>query len=96
MRFVVEVIIIGGGLPDFLGVSFSGRVFSVSVDSVSMSLVLRGAKKLRFNSAFGGSLSGADVGTDLVDFLLSARYYLSYALGPLYFLQVVVLGRRSH
>jgi hypothetical protein len=46
MRFVVEVITVGGGLPDFLGASCSGRVLSVSVDSVSMSLVLRGAKNM--------------------------------------------------
>jgi hypothetical protein len=44
-------------------------VFSAPVVSVSMSIVLRGAKKLRVNTAFGGSLTAADVGTDLVDFL---------------------------
>jgi hypothetical protein len=69
MRFVVEVITIGGGLPDFLGASFSGRVLCVSVDSVSMSLVLRGAKKLRVITAFVGSLPVADFGADIVDFL---------------------------
>jgi hypothetical protein len=65
MEFVVEVIIIGGGLPGFLG----GSVFSAPVVSLSMSVVLRGAKKLPVNTAFGGSLTAADVGTDLIDFL---------------------------
>jgi hypothetical protein len=69
MSFVVEVITIGGGLPDFLGVSFSIRVFSAPVASVSMSLILRVAKKLRVITAFGGSLTAADVGTGLIEFL---------------------------
>jgi hypothetical protein len=43
LRFVVEVITIGGGLPRFLGASFSGSVFSAPVVSVSVS-VLRGTK----------------------------------------------------
>jgi hypothetical protein len=34
-----------------------------------MSVVLRGLKKLRVNTAIGGILSAADVGTGLVDFL---------------------------
>jgi hypothetical protein len=44
MRFVVEVIIIGGSLFGFLGASCSGSAFSASVVSVSISVVLRGAK----------------------------------------------------
>ena len=56
MRFVVEVIFIGGGLPGFLGASSST---SLSVQSV----VLRGAKNLQVNTSFGDSL------TALVDFL---------------------------
>jgi hypothetical protein len=44
MRFVVEVITIGSGLLDFLGASFSGRVFSALVVSVSMSFVFRGSE----------------------------------------------------
>jgi hypothetical protein len=36
---------------------------------VSMSAVLRGAKSLRVNTTFGGSLTDADIGTGLVDFL---------------------------
>jgi hypothetical protein len=69
MRFVVEVITIGGGLSDFLGTSFSGRLFSVPVVSVSMSLVLRGAKKLRLDTTFGGCLIAVVIGTDFVYFL---------------------------
>jgi hypothetical protein len=66
---VVEVITIGGGLPDFLGASCSGSVFSAPVVSVSMLLVLRDAKKLLVITAFVGSLTAADFGTDIVDFL---------------------------
>jgi hypothetical protein len=62
---MVEVITLGGGL----GASCSGRLFSVPVDSVSMSLVVRGAKKLRVITALVGSLPAADFGTDIVDFL---------------------------
>jgi hypothetical protein len=67
MRFEVEVIIIGGGLPDFLGASCFGSAFSAPVVSVSMSLILRGAKKLRVIAASVGSLKAADFGTDVVD-----------------------------
>jgi hypothetical protein len=69
MRFVVEAITIGGALPDFLGASCSGSAFSAPVVSVSMPVVLRGGKKLRVNTTFGVSLTAADVGTGLVDFL---------------------------
>jgi hypothetical protein len=44
------VITIGGSLPGFLGATCSGRVFSALAMSVSMSVVLRCAKKLRVNS----------------------------------------------
>jgi hypothetical protein len=44
-------------------------VFSAPTVSVPVSLVLRCAKKLRVNTAFGGSLKPPDVGTGLVDFL---------------------------
>jgi hypothetical protein len=50
MRFVVEVVTIGDGLPDFLGASCSGSAFLASVVSVSMSVVLRCAKNLRTSS----------------------------------------------
>jgi hypothetical protein len=70
MRLVVEVITIGGGLPDFLGASFSGRVLSVSVDSVSMSLVLRGAKKLLVITVLLGN-SNRLVPAPLTSYLLS-------------------------
>jgi hypothetical protein len=46
MRFVLEFITTGGSLPDFLGASCSSSAFSAPVVSVSMSVVLRGAKKL--------------------------------------------------
>lgn len=36
---------------------------------MSMSVFLRGVKKLQVNTAFGGSLTAADVGTSLADFL---------------------------
>jgi hypothetical protein len=51
MRFVVEVFTIGGGLPDILGVPCSGSVLCTSVVPVSISVVLRGAKKLRVKTA---------------------------------------------
>jgi hypothetical protein len=44
MSFVVEVITIGGGLQDYLGAYFSGRVFSAPVVSVFMPVVLRDLK----------------------------------------------------
>jgi hypothetical protein len=59
MSFVVEIFPVGGGLPDFWGASCSGRMFSPAVVSVSMSVVLRGAKKLQVNTTFGGSLTAA-------------------------------------
>jgi hypothetical protein len=68
-----EVCGTGGGLPVFLGASCSDTVFSAPVVSVSMSVALRGAKKLRVNSDFGGSLTAADVGTGLVNVLAAAR-----------------------
>jgi hypothetical protein len=37
-------------------------VFSAPVVSVPMSVVVKGAKKLRVNTASGGSLTAADVG----------------------------------
>jgi hypothetical protein len=55
--FVVEVVTIGGGILGFLGVFCSYSVLSASAVSVSMSVVLRDAKKLRVNTAFGGILS---------------------------------------
>jgi hypothetical protein len=73
MRFVVEVVTIGGGLPDFLAASYPSSAFSAPAVSVSVSVVLRGAKKLRVNTAFRGSLTAADVGTGLVDFLVVCK-----------------------
>jgi hypothetical protein len=45
MRFVVEVIIIGGGLIASQGASFSSSVFSAPVISVSLSVILTGKGK---------------------------------------------------
>jgi hypothetical protein len=78
MRFVVEVITIVGDLPEFLGASSFGSAFSAPVVSVFMSVVLKGAKKLRVNADFGGILAAADVGTGLIDFL-SPKYDSRYA-----------------
>jgi hypothetical protein len=80
MSFVLEVVTIGGGLPVFLGASFSGRVLSVSVGSVSMSLVLRGAKNLRVITVLVGSLSAADFGTDVINFLAVCEVSLEICL----------------
>jgi hypothetical protein len=72
---VVEVTTVGGRLPDFLGVSCSGNVFTALVFSLSMSVVLRGAKELRVNTAFGGSFTTADGGSGLAYFLAVCMYY---------------------
>jgi hypothetical protein len=94
MRFVVQVIIIGCGIPDFLRSSCSGSVFSALVVSVSMSVaLLRSAKKLLANTDFGTSLTTADVGTGLVDFLAVCEVLLETCLVPLYIMEVVILGR---
>jgi hypothetical protein len=69
MRFVVEVTTIGGGLPDFLGAYFSGRVFTAPVVSVSMSLILGGETNLRVITVLVGNLPAAGFGADIVDFL---------------------------
>jgi hypothetical protein len=76
MSVVVEVVTIGGGLHVFC----SGSKFSAPVVSVSMSVVLRGAKKLRVNIAFGGSLIAMDVGTGLFDFLPLSELSLEICL----------------
>jgi hypothetical protein len=68
--------IICGDVRDFLGASCSGSVFSVPVVAVSMSVVLRGARKLRIKTTFGGSLKAADDGTCLVDFLADCEVSL--------------------
>jgi hypothetical protein len=77
MRLMVEVIIIGGRLPGFLGAFCSGSIFYMP--GVSMSKpVLIGAKKLQINTTFGGNLTAADVGTSLVDFLAVCDVLLRY------------------
>jgi hypothetical protein len=59
MRFMVEVITVGGGLSDLLGGHWSGSAFSTPVVCVSMSVVLRGVKKVRVNPVFRGNLTAA-------------------------------------
>jgi hypothetical protein len=61
MRFVVEVII-GGGLPGFLGPS-APLVRSLSQYLRVNVVVLWGAKKLRVNTDFGGSFTAAELGS---------------------------------
>jgi hypothetical protein len=46
-----------------------GSAFSAPLVSVSLSVVLRGLKNLRVNTALGGSSTTADFVTGLVDFL---------------------------
>jgi hypothetical protein len=67
--FMIQIIIIGGGLPSFLGAYCSSSLFPATVVSVSMPVVLRGAKNLRVDTALGGRLTAADIGTGLVYFL---------------------------
>jgi hypothetical protein len=88
---VVDVNTIGGGLPDFLGVSCSGRVFSVPVVSMSMTLVLRDAKKLQDDTAFGVCLTVVEIGTDLVDFMVVSEVSLEIRLLR-FLLEVIILG----
>jgi hypothetical protein len=59
MRFAVEVITIGGGLPYFLGTSCSGNAFSAAVVSESMSVVLSGEKRCEFSLLWLGILTAA-------------------------------------
>jgi hypothetical protein len=87
-------IITGGGLPSFLGAPCTGGVFSAPVVTVSMSMVMRGAKKLRVNSAFGSTLTSADVGASFVDFLAVCEVLIrDMPLASFYFMEVFVLGR---
>jgi hypothetical protein len=75
MKFVIEIIVIAGGLPDFLGAFSSSGIFSVPVVSMSMSLVLRGAKKLRVGTAFGDIFTAATTATDFSHLLCCVKYY---------------------
>jgi hypothetical protein len=58
---VVDVRIIGGGLPVLPGTASSFEVASVPEASVSMSAALRGAKKFRVTTALGGIFKAVDV-----------------------------------
>jgi hypothetical protein len=86
----MEVITIGGGLPDFIGASCSGSAFSAPEVSVYMSVVLRGAKKLRVITAFVGSLTAADFGTSWFS-VIRVTF-----LASIYFPEIVILGRSFH
>jgi hypothetical protein len=46
------------------------KCFSAPAVSVSMPVVLRAAEMLRIDTAFGGSLQAADIGTVLVECLV--------------------------
>jgi hypothetical protein len=59
MRFVVEVITVGGGLPDFLGASFSGRVLCFSRLRVHVISSER-CKEVASYHCFGRQLAVAD------------------------------------
>jgi hypothetical protein len=59
-------------------------VFSAPVVSVSMPVVLRGAKKFRVDTAFGGILKVADNGTVLVQFFDVCDVFLETCLLRLY------------
>jgi hypothetical protein len=69
MKFVVEVIMIGGDIPEFLEASCSGSAFSAPIVSVSTSVVPNGAMKLIVSTASGGSLTHAEIATGLFQFL---------------------------
>jgi hypothetical protein len=59
MRSVVAVITTGGGIPDSCEPP-APVVLSAPEVSLSMPVVLRGAKKLRVDTNFGGSFTAAD------------------------------------
>jgi hypothetical protein len=77
MSFVVVVIFIVVGLPAFMGASYTCNVLSALVVSVSMSLVRRGAKKLRVQHWFWWQLNRCRCWlTGLVDFLVVCEVLL--------------------
>lgn len=57
-------------------------MFSAPAVSVSMSVVLRGTKKLRVNTDIEGSLANANVGTGLVDRLAVCEVLPLVSLHP--------------
>jgi hypothetical protein len=59
----------------FWGVTYSGSAFSAPVVSVFMSVILKGGEKLRVTTAFGASMTAADVATALVDCFVVSEYY---------------------
>jgi hypothetical protein len=58
---VIDVRIIGGGLPDFPGTASSFEVATVPEASVSMSAALTGAKKFQVTISFGGIFKTGEV-----------------------------------
>jgi hypothetical protein len=70
MRFVVEVITIGGGLPDLLGASCSS----------SLHVHVSTPGRCKESAAFGGSLAAVDVRTGLVNFLALCEVLLEVCL----------------
>jgi hypothetical protein len=61
IRLVVDVRIIGGGLPVSPRTAFSFELASVPEASVSMSAALRGEKKFRVTNSFGWMYKAVDV-----------------------------------
>jgi hypothetical protein len=80
MNFVVEVITIGGGLPEFLGVSFSSRVFYAPLVSVYMSVVLRCSENLRVITVLVGSRPASDFVANIIDILAVCEESLEISL----------------
>jgi hypothetical protein len=72
-RFGANEICCRSHLPNFLGTTCSSSAFSAPAVSVSMPVVLRGAKKLLVNTAIVGRLKAADVGICLDDFFPSVE-----------------------
>jgi hypothetical protein len=80
-----------------LGVSCSGSVFSAPVVSVSMSVVLRGAKKFRVEYCFWRQLDNCGYRDWFIWFLGSLWGIIrDMLLGSLYFPEVIILDRLFH
>jgi hypothetical protein len=80
MKFLVEVITIGGGLPGSFSKPPTPVVFSTPIVSVSMSVVQRSAGKAHINIASGGILTAADIGIDFFDFCAVCEVLLEICL----------------
>jgi hypothetical protein len=84
MRYMIKVVSIDGGLPYYLGGSCSGTMPSAPVVSVSMSVVPRGEKKLRVNTALCESLTAAHVGSGLAEILAVCEVSLEICLSSFF------------